>query len=143
VTSSYDNSSNLPYSGNRIGYFAGRVLKKSLEDFYVLGREGSTIVTFLATAATYHSAFAFLTSVAVFAVAGITFWIAASAWTVLAGIFMYLVGPRIYRLGKARGHITSAYMLSDYYDSKLIGIITAIVMALFIIAYIVIQAIRE
>ena len=124
-----------------IGYLAGRVLKRSLEDFYVLGRKGSTIVTFLATAATYHSAFAFLTSVAVFAVAGVTFWIAASAWTVLAGVFMYLVGPRIYRLGKARGHLTPADMLSDYYDSKLIGIITAIVMALFIIAYIVVQAI--
>ena len=124
-----------------IGYLAGRVLKKSLEDFYVLGRKSSTIVTFLATAATYHSAFAFLTSVAVFATTGVTWWIAASAWTVLAGIFMYLAGPRIYRLGKARGHMTPADMLSDYYDSKAIGVITAIVMAVFIIAYIVVQAV--
>ncbi|AHF80493.1 sodium:solute symporter family protein [Thermococcus paralvinellae] len=124
-----------------IGIFAGRVLKRSMEDFYVLGRKGSTLVTFLATAATYHSAFAFLTSVAVFATAGITFWIVASAWTVLAGVFMYLVGPRIYRIGKARGHITPADMLSDFYDSKTLGLITAIVMALFIIAYIVVQAV--
>ena len=95
----------------------------------------------MATAATYHSAFAFLTSVAVFAFAGVTFWIASSAWTVLAGVFMCLIGPRIYRLGNARGPLTPADMLSDYYDSKVIGIITAIVMALFIIAYIVVQAI--
>jgi len=124
-----------------IGAWAGKVAKKSLEDFYILGRKGSTIVTFLATAATYHSAFAFLTSVAVFATAGVTFWIAASAWTVLAGIFMYIAGPRIWKIGKARGHMTPADMLSDFYDSKAIGVITAIVMALFIIAYIVVQAV--
>ncbi len=124
-----------------IGVWAGKILRRSLEDFYVLGRKASTIVTFLATAATYHSAFAFLTSVAVFATAGITFWIASSAWTVLAGIFMYLAGPRIWKIGRARGHLTPADMLSDFYDSKAIGIVTAIIMALFIIAYIVVQAV--
>ncbi|HIH69949.1 hypothetical protein [Methermicoccus shengliensis] len=79
-----------------------------------MAERGGTLVTFLATAATHHSAFAFLASVAVFATAGVTYWIAASAWTMLAGVFMYLVGPRI---GKSR-HITSAGMLSDFYNSK-------------------------
>ncbi len=50
-----------------VGFLSSRILKKSLEDFYVLSRRAGILVTFLATAATYHSAFAFLTSVATYA----------------------------------------------------------------------------
>jgi len=124
-----------------IGFIAGRVLKRTLEDFYVLGRRAGTIVTFLATAATYHSAFAFLTSVAVFATTGITFWVASSAWTTMAAVFMYLAGTRLMKLGKARGHISPADGLADFYRSELLRVLVAVIMALFIIAYIVVQAV--
>lgn len=124
-----------------IGYISGRVLKKSLEDFYVLSRRAGTVVTFLATAATYHSAFAFLTSVATFARTGITFWVASSAWTTMAAVFMYLVGTRLMKLGKARGHISPADGLADFYGSELLRVLVAAIMALFVIAYIVVQAV--
>lgn len=124
-----------------IGYLSGRVLKKSMEDFYVLSRRAGIIVTFLATAATYHSAFAFLTSVATFATTGITFWVASSAWTTLAAVFMYLVGVRLMKLGKARGHISPADALADFYRSELLRILVAVIMAIFVIAYIVVQAV--
>ncbi len=124
-----------------IGYISGRVLKRTMEDFYVLGRRAGTVVTFLATAATYHSAFAFLTSVAVFARTGITFWVASSAWTTMAAVFMYLVGTRLMKLGKARGHISPADGLADFYRSELLRVLVAAIMALFVIAYIVVQAV--
>lgn len=124
-----------------IGFVAGRVLKRTLEDFYVLGRRAGTLVTFLATAATYHSAFAFLTSVAVFATTGITFWVASSAWTTMAAVFMYLVGTRLMKLGKVRGHISPADGLADFYRSELLRVLVAAIMALFVIAYIVVQAV--
>ena len=124
-----------------VGFLAGRVLKRTLEDFYVLGRKAGTIVTFLATAATYHSAFAFLTSVATFATTGITFWVASSAWTTMAAVFMYLVGTRLMKLGKARGHISPADGLADFYRSELLRVLVAAIMALFVIAYIVVQAV--
>jgi SSS family solute:Na+ symporter len=124
-----------------VGFLAGRVLKKSLEDFYVLGRRAGIVVTFLATAATYHSAFAFLTSVATFATTGITFWVASSAWTTMAAVFMYLVGTRLMKLGKARGHISPADGLADFYRSELLRVLVAVIMALFVIAYIVVQAV--
>lgn len=124
-----------------IGYVSGKVLKKSLEDFYVLSRKAGTVVTFLATASTYHSAFAFLTSVAVFATTGITFWVGSSAWTTMAAVFMYLVGVRLMKLGRVRGHISPADGLADFYKSELLRVLVAAIMALFIIAYIVVQAV--
>ena len=124
-----------------LGYVAGRVFRKTIEDFYVLSRTAGFIVLFLATASTYHSAFAFLTSVAVFAGAGISFWIAAAPWTVLAAIGGYILGKRLFLVGKAKGFITPADLLADYYGSETLRLITAIVQALFVIAYIVVQAI--
>jgi SSS family solute:Na+ symporter len=124
-----------------IGFLSGRVLKKSLEDFYVLSRRAGILVTFLATAATYHSAFAFLTSVATYATTGVTFWVASSAWTTGAAVFMYLAGTRLMRLGKARGHISPADALADFYRSEVLRVLVAAVMALFVIAYIVVQAV--
>jgi len=64
-----------------LGYFAWRVFRRTIEDFYLLGRTVGFLVLFLTLAATYHSAFAFLTSVAVFSSSGVSFWIAAALWT--------------------------------------------------------------
>lgn len=124
-----------------LGVIANRFLKKTMEDFYAIGRKAGYIVTFLSTAATYHSAFAFLTSVAVYATTGITFWVGSAAWTTLAGVFMYLAGTRLMKLGKARGHISPAEAFADFYRSELLRVLVAITMALFVICYIVVQAV--
>ncbi len=124
-----------------LGYVAGRKFRKTIEDFYVLSRTAGFIVLFLALASTYHSAFAFLTSVAVFASTGISFWIAAMAWTTLAAVWGYVYGKRMFVLGKFKGFITPADLLADFYGSEAIRVVTAIIQALFIVAYIVVQAI--
>jgi len=124
-----------------LGYYATRVLKKNLNDFYLLSRTAGLLVLFFATASTYHSAFAFLTSVATFATTGVSFWVGAFAWTTLAGIVGYVIGKRIYILGKARGYISPSDLLADRFNSELLRVITAIVWAIFIVGYITVQAI--
>ncbi len=124
-----------------ISYVATRILRRTLEDFYVLSRGAGLIVLFLATASTYHSAFAFLTSVAVFSTTGVTFWIGSFAWTTLAGITAYVLGKRIYLLGKSRGYISPSDLLADRFNSELLRVITALAWAVFIIGYITVQAI--
>lgn len=124
-----------------LGYVAGRKFRRTIEDFYVLSRTAGLIVLFLAVASTYHSAFAFLTSVAVISSCGVSFWIAAMAWTTLAAVWGYYYGRRIFLLGKAKGFITPADLLADFYSSEALRVITAVVQALFIVAYIVVQAI--
>jgi len=124
-----------------IGYLAGRRFQKSVEDFFVLSRKAGLIVVFLAIASTYHSAFAFLTSVAVYASTGISFWIAAMAWVITASVWGYYYGRRVFLLGKVKGFVTPADLLAEYYGSEALRFVTAIVMAVFVIAYIVVQAI--
>ncbi|MEM3832045.1 MAG: sodium:solute symporter family protein [Thermoprotei archaeon] len=124
-----------------ISYYSTKILRKSLEDFYLLSRRAGLIVLFLAIASTYHSAFAFLTSVATFATTGVTFWIGSFAWTILAGIVSYIIGKRVYILGKNRGYISPSDLLADRYNSELLRVITAIVWAIFVIGYITVQAI--
>jgi len=124
-----------------LGYYATRVLKKNLNDFYLLSRTAGLLVLFFATASTYHSAFAFLTSVATFATTGVSFWVGAFAWTTLAGIVGYVIGKRIYILGKARGYISPSDLLADRFNSELLRVITAIVWAIFIVGYVTVQAI--
>ena len=62
-----------------IGYIAWKRFRGTIEDFYLASRTIGGLVLFLTLAATYHSAFAFLTSVAVFSSSGVSFWI-ASRW---------------------------------------------------------------
>ncbi len=52
-----------------------------------------------------------------------------------------MFGWRFHLIGKARGHITPADMLADFYESEALRVITAVVQAAFVIAYMVVQAI--
>ncbi|MCE4611895.1 MAG: sodium:solute symporter family protein [Desulfurococcales archaeon] len=124
-----------------IGYIAWKRFRGTIEDFYLASRTVGGLVLFLTLAATYHSAFAFLTSVAVFSSSGVSFWIASMAWTTLAAVGGYVLGKRFFLLGKARGFITPADLLADFYNSEAIRVVTALLQALFVIGYIVVQAI--
>jgi SSS family solute:Na+ symporter len=89
--------------------------------------------------ATYHSAFAFLGSGGYFYTHGIGFW-DAGTWTILVGAITYVLGSRIWALGKAFGYITPADMLADFYESEGVRVLVAIVSVLFTILYIQVQA---
>ena len=96
-----------------IGVVANRRMSGDLEDFLLYGRKAKFVVLYLTVCATYHSAFAFLGSGGFFYTHGIGFW-AAGAWTVLVGAITYVLGSRIWALGKAFRFITSADMLADF-----------------------------
>lgn len=119
---------------------AGRRLTVDMEDFFLYGRRAGFVVLYLTVVATFHSAFAFLGSGGFFFTHGIGFW-AAGAWTVLVGAITYVLGSRIWALGKAFGYVTPADMLADFYESETVRIAVAIVSVVFTILYIQVQAI--
>ena len=122
-----------------IGAVANRRMKVELEDFLLYGRKAGFVVLYLTVVATYHSAFAFLGSGGFFYTHGIGFW-AAGTWTVLVGGITYVLGPRIWALGKRFGYITPADMLADFYESEAVRVVVAVVSVLFTILYIQVQA---
>ena len=122
-----------------LGIVANRRLSVDLEDFLLYGRKAGFVVLYLTVVATYHSAFAFLGSGGFFYRHGIGFW-DAGAWTVLVGAITYVLGTRIWALGKRFKYITPADMLADFYESEAVRVVVAIVSVLFTILYIQVQA---
>ncbi len=122
-----------------LGIIANRRLSMNLEDFLLYGRKAGFVVLYLTVVATYHSAFAFLGSGGFFYTHGIGFW-DAGVWTVLVGAITYVLGSRIWALGKKFRYITPADMLADFYESEAVRAVTAVVSVLFTILYIQVQA---
>ena len=122
-----------------LGLIANRRSEGDLEDFLLMGRKTGFIMLYLTVVATYHSAFAFLGSGGFFYTHGIGFW-SAVTWTILVGGITYVLGSRIWALGKRFGYITPADLMADFYESDAVRIIVAIVSVLFTILYIQVQA---
>ena len=122
-----------------IGVVANRRLTVDMEDFLLYGRRAGFVVLYLTVVATYHSAFAFLGSGGFFYTHGIGFW-DAGTWTILVGAITYVLGSRIWALGKKFNYITPADMLADFYESEGVRVVTAVVSVVFTILYIQVQA---
>ena len=122
-----------------LGFVANRRLTIDLDDFFLYGRKAGFGVLYLTVVATYHSAFAFLGSSGFFYTHGIGFW-DAGTWTILVGAFSYVVGTRIWALGKKFGYVTPADLLADFYESEAVRVVVALVSVLFTILYIQVQA---
>ena len=122
-----------------LGAVANRRMTGDMEDFLLYGRKAGFVVLYLTVVATFHSAFAFLGSGGFFYSHGVGFW-AAGTWTVLVGAITYVLGPRIWALGKAFGYITPADMLADFYESEAVRVAVAVISVLFTILYIQVQA---
>ncbi|MEJ2203385.1 MAG: sodium:solute symporter family protein [Gemmatimonadota bacterium] len=122
-----------------LGVVANRRMTVDLEDFLLYGRKAGFVVLYLTVVATFHSAFAFLGSGGFFYSHGIGFW-AAGTWTLLVGAITYVLGTRIWALGKAFGYITPADLLADFYESEAVRVAVAVISVLFTILYIQVQA---
>ena len=122
-----------------LGVVANRKMEGGLEDFFLYGRKAGFIVLYLTVVASFHSVFAFLGSGGFFYTHGVGFW-AAGAWTVLVGAITYVIGTRIWALGKTFGYITPADMLADFYESEAVRVAVAVISVVFTIIYIQVQA---
>ena len=122
-----------------LGVVANRRMQVDLEDFLLYGRKAGFVVLYLTVVASFHSAFAFLGSGGFFYTHGVGFW-AAGTWTVLVGAITYVLGTRIWALGKAFGYITPADLLADFYESEAVRVAVAVVSVVFTILYIQVQA---
>lgn len=124
-----------------IGFFGWRKLQINVNDFYVVNRSLGVFVVFLTISATYHSAFAVLTSTAVATAQGVGWFVGATAWTVTAGFCMWIFGIRFWYLGNKFDYVTLADPISDFFQQKGIRGLIAIVTASFAIPYVAVQSV--
>jgi SSS family solute:Na+ symporter len=118
---------------------AFRRLIVNIEDYFLVSRRVGFFVLYLSIVATYHSAYALLTSSGIFYSTGVFFW-DAGTWTFISGLCTYILGYRFWILGKKYGYMTPSDLLSDFYDSRLLGFLVAIIMAIFLIPYMTVQS---
>lgn len=108
-------------------------------DYYLAGRGQGLLVSSLTIMATYFSGFAILTFPGWVYSNGIApMLFALNLPVAAAGI--YLLGTRIRKLGQEHGHITPADLISHHYgDSPVLRFFVALVGALYVIPYVVMQ----
>ena len=123
-----------------IGYAGLKVGKIDVEDFFLGGRTFGFAVAYLLYVSTFHSSFAFMGSVGWIYSMGITFFATFSS-CIVSPLMYYVLGYRIWLLGKKHGFITPADLLGDYYQSNLVRVIISILGLVFVIPYIQAQMI--
>ncbi|KUO42972.1 MAG: hypothetical protein APU95_02460 [Hadesarchaea archaeon YNP_N21] len=122
-----------------IGYRAYKRGKRTVEDYYIAGRETGPLFLFFTYVATFVSAFGFLGLAGMYYTHGVGMIAAGSGSVILAGLLGYFIGTRLHRIGKKFGHITPSDYFADYYQSDLMRAIYAIAGVMFIIPYIALQ----
>lgn len=88
--------------------------KMTEEDYYLAGRRQGYIVTALTIMATFFSSAAMLGVPGALYSEGVVF-LAFAINLPIGGAAVYLMGSRIARLGRAKGYVTPADMVADYY----------------------------
>jgi len=113
--------------------------KTSEEDYYLAGRGQGVLVTALTIMATFFSSAAMMGIPGLIYKDGTAFLFFVLNLPV-SGAIIYLLGSRIRRIGQARGYVTPADMLADYYGgSAVLRLLVALVGFLYVIPYIVMQ----
>jgi len=118
------------------GYLKSKV---SEEDYYLAGRGQGVLVTALTIMATFFSSSALLGVPGLVYKDGVGFLFFVLNLP-LSGAAIYLLGSRIWRIGRIRGYVTPADLITDYYGgSSLLRSLVALVGFLYVIPYIVMQ----
>lgn len=126
-----------------IGLIFRKKSKESRIEFFLAGRNLSMIILFFTMAATNFSAFT------IFGFSGAGYRIGYSFYPVMGfgtgfmALSFYIIGNKIYRLSRERNYITPSDFIGDRYNSPLLKKLFSLVMIVFTLPYIAIQAIAS
>ena len=122
-----------------IGIFAFRRARGGAEDFFLAGRSLGPFVFLASLFGTNLTAFTILGSSGhAFHNGIVTFGLMASSSALVLPVMLYLVGTRIWALGKQYGFITPVQMFRDRWECGHIGTCIFVVQAALLVPYIVI-----
>jgi len=124
-----------------VGYRGWQVGTLEIDDWMAAGRDLGLVVLLFTYAATYHSAFAFLGIGGFVYGNGIGIFGAAFLWVALSGLILWVLGTRVWLLGKKYGYITPADLVGDLYDSALLARLVSLTLIVFTFPYVAIQMI--
>ena len=122
-----------------LGWLGYRKSHAGEEDYYLAGRNQGWIISTLTISATFFSSFALLGAPGKVYSEGVVFALVPLNVGV-AGFSIYLLGGRLWRLGRSKGYVTPADLVADYYGSRIVlRLLVALVAFLFVIPYVMMQ----
>ena len=127
-----------------IGLFAGRASarKRDAEDYFLAGRSLGPAVFLLSLFGANMTAFSILgASGHAFGNGIVTFGLMASSSALIIPLSLFVVGTRLWALGKRHGFITPVQMFRDRWECGHIGTVIFAVQAVLLVPYIVIAVI--
>src|SRR5260221_1656925 len=122
-----------------IGLFAGRTRTGDAEDYFLAGRTIGPAVFLLSLFGTNMTAFSILgASGHAFANGIVTYGLMASSSALIIPLGIFLIGTRLWALGKRHGFMTPVQMFRDRWECGHIGTVIFVVQAVLLVPYIVI-----
>lgn len=114
---------------------------KSPEDYFLAGRKLGPVVLFFTFIATNFSAFFFLGFAGSGYRMGYAFYAMMTLGTSFAAFTFYLIGRKVWRLGKTKGYITPPELARKETGSSTVGLLYFLVMVIFTLPYLALQPI--
>jgi len=124
-----------------ISVYAYRISKKTSEDYFVASRSIGPIVLFFSLAATNFSAFTFFGFAGAAYKFGLAYYGIMAFGTGFMALSFYIVGRKVWKLGKKHGFITPPEVVDHRFKSDSLRMVFLSVMVVFTLPYIATQAI--
>src|SRR5699024_9016931 len=121
-----------------VGFYADKKSKGSSDDYFIQGRGMGSIAVFFTVAATWWSVFAFLGSYAFF-YTSVPIYLTVFAWNIFFGYLYFVVGKRVWFLGKKFNYVTPSDLLGEFYNSEKMRILVGFIVVVFTVPYLQIQ----
>jgi SSS family solute:Na+ symporter len=124
-----------------LGIFAHKKTKKTPEDYFLANRTFGPVILFFTLAATNFSAFTFLGFAGKAYSSGFGQYGIMGFGTAIMAIMFFVIGRKVWSLGKKKGYITPPELIGDRFNSISLRLLFMIVMVIFTIPYLATQAI--
>lgn len=124
-----------------LGIYAHKKTKKTPEDYFLANRTFGPIILFFTLAATNFSAFTFLGFAGKAYSSGFGQYGIMGFGTAIMAIMFYVIGRKVWKLGKEKGYITPPELIGNRFNSMSLRLLFMFVMVIFTIPYLATQAI--
>jgi SSS family solute:Na+ symporter len=124
-----------------IGIYAHKKTQKTAQDYFLANRTFGPIILFFTLAATNFSAFTFLGFAGKAYDSGFGQYGIMAFGTGFMAIMFYVIGRKVWKLGKEKGYITPPELIGDRFNSISLRLLFMSVMVIFTIPYLATQAI--
>ena len=124
-----------------IGMYANKKTGKTPEDYFLAKRSFGSVVLFFTIAATNFSAFTFLGFAGKAYTSGFGQYGIMAFGTGMMAIMFYVIGKKVWVLGRKKGYLTPAELIGERFSSPSLRLLFMLVMVVYTIPYLAIQAI--